>query len=143
MDLHEPTKVELASTFGATLKRYREVRRVSQSKLAELAGFDHSYVSRLEAGARVPSRNAICLLAEALGGDLTVQDALLAAGGFMPREISSLLIGEPEVTEILGLLRDDAVPEAFRTNIRAVIRLLAEQARMTVATKDTAMSYAA
>jgi transcriptional regulator with XRE-family HTH domain len=129
------------NTFGATLKRFREVGRVSQSKLAERAGFDHSYVSRLESGARTPTREAVIQLAEALGSDATGQDELLASAGFMPREVSSLLTGEPEVTEVLGLLRDDAVPEAFRANVRAVLRLLAEQARMTVA-KDSVVSYA-
>ncbi len=113
---------------------------MSQSKLAERAGFDHSYVSRLESGARTPTREAVIQLAEALGSDATGQDELLAAAGFMPREVSSLLTGEPEVTEVLGLLRDDAVPEAFRANVRAVLRLLAEQGRMTVA-KDSVVSY--
>lgn len=125
------------STFGATLKRFREESRVSQSKLAERAGFDHSYVSRLESGARTPTREAVIQLAEALNTEAGRQDEMLAAAGFMPREVSSLLSGEPEVTEVLGLLRDDSVPEAYRANVRAVLRLLAEQARMTVV-KDVA-----
>lgn len=129
------------STFGATLKRCREVGRVSQSKLAERAGFDHSYVSRLESGARTPTREAVIQLAEALGANPAGQDELLAAAGFMPREVSSLLTGEPEVTEVLGLLRDTSVPEAYRANVRAVLRLLAEQARMTMV-KDVTGSLA-
>jgi hypothetical protein len=56
-----------------------------------------------------------------------------AAAGFMPREVGSLLSGEPEVNEVLGLLRDDSVPEAYRANVRAVLRLLAEQARIALA----------
>ena len=51
--------------FGVTLKRFREARRVSQSKLAERAGFDHSYVSRLESSARTPTRDAVEQLAGA------------------------------------------------------------------------------
>lgn len=120
--------------FGATLKRFREEGRVSQSKLAERAGFDHSYVSRLESGARTPTREAVVQLAEALGLAPARQDELLAAAGFMPREVGSLLSGEPEVNEVLGLLRDDSVPEAYRANVRAVLRLLAEQARIALAT---------
>jgi len=130
-----------AASFGVTLKRYRESGRVSQSKLAERAGFDHSYVSRLESGARTPTREAVLQLAQALLAEPAGQDELLAAAGFMPREISSLLTGEPEVTEVLGLLRNDAVPEAFRANVRAVLRLLAEQGRMTVV-KDGSASIA-
>src|SRR5690554_6954042 len=88
--------------FGVTLKRYREARRVSQSKLAERAGFDHSYVSRLESGARTPTRDAVEQLASAMELDRTQHDELLAAAGFLPREVSSLLAGEPEITEEIG-----------------------------------------
>ncbi len=115
--------------FGSTLKRFREARRVSQSKLAERAGFDHSYVSRLESGARTPTRDAVVQLAQALDLTEVNQDELLASAGFLPREVSSLLSSEPEITEVLSLLRNDDVPEAYRDSMRQVLRLLAEQAR--------------
>lgn len=118
--------------FGPTLKRFREARRVSQSKLAERAGFDHSYVSRLESGARTPTRDAVLQLAKALELEGTHQDELLAAAGFLPREVSSLLSGEPEITEVLGLLQNQDVPEAYRDSMRQVLRLLAEQARLVL-----------
>ncbi len=124
--------------FGATLKRFREAGRVSQSKLAERAGFDHSYVSRLESGARTPTRDAVEQLAIALGLDQVEQDELLASAGFLPREISSLLSGEPEITEVLGLLQNDAVPGAYRDSMRQVLRLLAEQARHVLKDSDSA-----
>lgn len=115
--------------FGSTLKRFRELRRVSQSKLAERAGFDHSYVSRLESGARTPTRDAVDQLSHALELEQVNQDELLASAGFLPRAVSSLLSGEPEITEVLGLLQNDDVPEAYRNSMRQVLRLLAEQAR--------------
>ena len=130
----ERPKLHATSNFGLTLKRIREADRVSQSKLAERAGFDHSYVSRLESGARTPTREAVIQLAEALGLDTAGQDSLLAAAGFLPREVSSLLAGEPEVNEVLSLLRDEALPEAFRSNMRQVLHLLVEQAKMARAT---------
>ena len=111
-----------ANGFGATLKQFREVQRVSQSKLAERAGFDHSYVSRLESGARTPTREAVEQLAEALGLGRGEQDALLAAAGFLPRDVSSLLSAEPEITQVLDLLQDEALPEAQRNNIRDALR---------------------
>ncbi len=126
--------------FGPALKRFREERRVSQSKLAERAGFDHSYVSRLESGARTPTRDAVEQLAIALGLERVQQDELLASAGFLPREISSLLSGEPEITEVLGLLQNDAVPGAYRDSMRQVLRLLAEQARHVLKDSDTAAS---
>ena len=46
-------------TFAPLLREYRDRRRLSQSRLAEAAGFDHSYVSRLESGTRMPTRDAL------------------------------------------------------------------------------------
>lgn len=124
-------KVVDRGVFGTALKRYREMARVSQSKLAERAGFDHSYVSRLESGARTPTREAVIQLANALGLDGQGKDSLLAAAGFLPQEVSSLLTSEPELSELLHLLHNDAVPEPVRENMRAQLRLLAEQARFS------------
>jgi transcriptional regulator with XRE-family HTH domain len=118
--------------FGSTLKRFRETRRVSQSKLAERAGFDHSYVSRLESGARTPTRDAVQQLSLALELEGVQHDELLASAGFLPREVSSLLSGEPEITEVLGLLQNAQMPEAYRDSMRQVLRLIAEQARLVL-----------
>lgn len=124
--------------FGVTLKGFREARRVSQSKLAERAGFDHSYVSRLESGARTPTRDAVQQLSQALELERQQQDELLASAGFLPREISSLLSGEPEITEVLGLLQNSQVPEAYRDSMRQVLRLLADQARLVLRDEEPA-----
>lgn len=121
-----------AIMFGTTLKQFREARRVSQSKLAERAGFDHSYVSRLESGARTPTRDAVQQLSQALELERVQQDELLASAGFLPREVSSLLSSEPELTEVLGLLQNAQVPEAYRETMRHVLRAIAEQARLVV-----------
>jgi transcriptional regulator with XRE-family HTH domain len=118
--------------FGVLLKRVREARRVSQSKLAERAEFDHSYVSRLESGARMPTREAVERLARAMDLAQNEQDALLAAAGFLPRDVASLLSDEPVIGEVLDLLQDDAVPVEYRDNMRKVLHLLAEQARLAV-----------
>lgn len=121
-----------AMMFGATLKGFREARRVSQSKLAERAGFDHSYVSRLESGARKPTREAVQQLSQALELGRVQQDELLAAAGFLPGEVSSLLSSEPELTDVLGLLQNSQVPEAYRETMRHVLRAIAEQARLVL-----------
>lgn len=126
--------------FGVTLKQFREARRVSQSKLAARAGFDHSYVSRLESGARTPTRDAVHQLSQALELERLQQDELLASAGFLPREVSSLLSSEPELTEVLSLLQNAQVPEAYRETMRHVLRAIAEQARLVV--KDNATAAA-
>ena len=90
------------SQFGALLKGFRERRGVSQSKLAERANFDHSYVSRLESGSRMPTRDAVDRLGMALGlfasafartefqavqfMPLFVMPQVLLCGLFAPRE---------------------------------------------------------
>lgn len=118
--------------FGALLKSLREKRGVSQSKLAERADFDHSYVSRLESGARMPTREAVDRLGEALDLEQNLLDSLLAAAGFLPRDVSSLLSNEPVIGEVLDLLQDEAVPSEYRDNMRQVLQLLAQQARFTL-----------
>jgi transcriptional regulator with XRE-family HTH domain len=123
---------QVSAAFGVVLKQFRETRRVSQSKLAERAGFDHSYVSRLESGARTPTRDAVEQLSNALDLEQLQQDELLAAAGFLPREVSSLLAGEPEISEVLNLLQNSHVPSAYRDSMRQVLRLLAEQARLVL-----------
>lgn len=119
----------VSAEFGLLLKRCRETRSVSQSKLAERAGFDHSYVSRLESGARTPTRDAVDRLGEALSLDQIERDSMLASAGFLPRDVGSLLSAEPVIGEVLDLLQDEDVPEEYRENIRQVLRLLAEQVR--------------
>jgi transcriptional regulator with XRE-family HTH domain len=118
--------------FGTLLKSLREKRSVSQSKLAERAAFDHSYVSRLESGARMPTREAVDRLGEALALDQAQLDALLAAAGFLPRDVTSLLSSEPVIGEVLDLLQDETFPTEYRDNIRQVLQLLAQQARIAM-----------
>jgi transcriptional regulator with XRE-family HTH domain len=136
-EIAEPKRMD-RGPFGTRLKQLREEHRVSQSKLAERAGFDHSYVSRLESGARTPTREAVTQLGAALKLDGSAQDSLLAAAGFLPKEVSSLLSAEPEISEVLHLLHNEAVPTEVRDILRAQLRLLAEQVRFTVPTRTTA-----
>ncbi len=130
----------MSTEFGTLLKQLREQVAVSQSKLAERADFDHSYVSRLESGARMPTRDAVDRLGEAMGLDLNARDALLAAAGFLPKDVSSLLSSEPVIGEVLNLLQDEAVPTEYRENMRQVLKLLAAQVRFAVGAKTTVIS---
>ncbi len=120
------------SDFGTLLKAYRERKGISQSKLAERADFDHSYVSRLESGARMPTREAVDRLGIAIALERVDQDALLAAAGFLPKDVTSLLSSEPAIGEVLDLLQDEAVPSEYRDNMRLQLRLLAQQARLAM-----------
>jgi transcriptional regulator with XRE-family HTH domain len=71
------------SEFGPLLKGFREARYLSQSKLADRASLCHSYVSRLESGARMPTRESVDRLAAALKLEPEERDRLLNAAGFL------------------------------------------------------------
>jgi transcriptional regulator with XRE-family HTH domain len=118
--------------FGQLLKSLRERRGVSQSKLAERAEFDHSYVSRLEGGARMPTRDAVDRLGDAMDLSEGERDMLLAAAGFLPRDFAKILSAEPVLGEVFYLLSDEELPAEYRENMRQVLHLLAEQARIAM-----------
>lgn len=104
--------------FGPALKRAREARKVSQSKLADRAGFDHSYVSRLEAGARTPTRDAVDRLGEALELPKDEWDALRYAAGFRPEDPIRLAFdGEPQIVTAVEFFRSEQVSAAMKANI--------------------------
>jgi transcriptional regulator with XRE-family HTH domain len=118
--------------FGSLLKTLRERHGVSQSKLAERADFDHSYVSRLESGARMPTREAVARLGTAMGLEQGALDSLLASAGFLPKDVTSLLSNEPALGEVLEMLQDESVPTEYRENMRNMLRLMVQQARVMV-----------
>jgi hypothetical protein len=57
------------------------------------------------------------------------QDGLLAAAGFLPRDVASLLAAEPVIGEVLDLLQDEEIPAESREATRTMLRLVVEQAR--------------
>ena len=123
-----------STDFGNLLKTLREKAGVSQSKLAERADFDHSYVSRLESGARMPTREAVDRLGKAMKLEAQELDSLLASAGFLPKDVTSLLSNEPAIGEVLEMLQDEAVPSEFRESMRTMLRMMVVQARQVVNT---------
>lgn len=110
-----------ATTFGEELRRQRARQRISQSRLALEAGFDHSYVSRIESGTRKPTREAVLALADALRAAPQERDRLLIAAGFMP--------DDPGVREIVTALVNGEVLSVFRSEpVEGVDRVLASEA---------------
>jgi transcriptional regulator with XRE-family HTH domain len=57
---------EILNSFGKKLQKLRTDRNLSQEKLAEIGGFDRTYISLLERGVRNPSLVNIFRLAKAL-----------------------------------------------------------------------------
>jgi transcriptional regulator with XRE-family HTH domain len=71
------------SAFGRLLRTMREELRESQADLARSAGFDHSFVSRLESGSRNPRPEHIDRITTALDLTEAGRQAWFAAA-FMP-----------------------------------------------------------
>ncbi|MCO5175563.1 MAG: helix-turn-helix domain-containing protein [Thermomicrobiales bacterium] len=115
MDDLNGAPVRQSSGFAGLLRDMRDRRRLSQSRLAEAAGFDHSYVSRLESGNRMPTRDAVLKLGDAMALEESERDALLASAGFMPGRIESLFANEPVLSEVLACCRTAACRMRFAT----------------------------
>lgn len=107
--------------FGLELLRFRVRYEVSQAKLARLAGFDHSYISRLESGKRRPTREALEAFVKAVKAKPEDRDTLFIAAGFLPSELSSLF-----PYPVLGSIGEalDALPEPLRENGIAALETL-------------------
>jgi len=72
------------ANFGALLRRWRVIRRLSQLNLALDAEISTRHLSCLETGRAQPSREMVLRLAEALQVPLRERNALLLAGGYAP-----------------------------------------------------------
>lgn len=116
--------VEMQS-FGDVLAKFRERRKLSQTKLSVAAGFSHSYISRLESGERDPAVETVYTLARALELSGPDRDRLLISAGYMPVEPTAILSSEPDVAAIYDRLRSGTVPESTRAETRTVLRALA------------------
>lgn len=126
---HHGLGTESAETFSATLRYYRELAGMSQSRLAAVAGYDHSYVSRLESSSRMPTRDAVLNLAGAMALEDSQRDGLLASAGFMPLRVENLLAAEPVVGEVLSFLQNCAVPSDVRDDLRNAVAMAVRQAQ--------------
>lgn len=62
-----PKRDEILVTLGRNIRRQREVKSLTQEKLAELAGLDPTYISGIERGLRNPGIKNVARLAKALG----------------------------------------------------------------------------
>lgn len=108
--------------FPDALRAERAKQQLSQSQLADRAGFDHSYVSRLENGERNPKPDAIKRLAKALGHDedsYAAQQLMGAAGYLGANTISPRWSSVIELHEFLE--RDD-IPEHIRLYTDHIVR---------------------
>src|SRR3712207_4892862 len=72
------------STFGVSIRRWREERRMSQAALAEAAEVSPRHLSFVETGRSQPSRQLVLVLCSALEVPLGERNQLLVSAGFAP-----------------------------------------------------------
>jgi transcriptional regulator with XRE-family HTH domain len=124
--------------FAALLHRYRTRARWSQSGLATAICVDHSYVSRIESGTRMPSLEIVTRIADVLELDATDRATLILAAGFSPEELAPLrdtlarlagLVDRPESLDIIDLCCHPDMPRATLQAVRHLLRTVLMQAR--------------
>lgn len=119
--------IPTSTPFGHMLRELRMDRRLSQARVADMAGYDHSFLCRLEAGNRDPSREAVETIARVLRLSGPDTDELLMAAGYMPNNAASVLDREPVVARLYEFLVSSAAPESTKEIVRTQVVLIVEQ----------------
>lgn len=126
--------------FDRVLRFFRyEVRGVSQSSLGRSAGYDHSYISRLEVGydendqevrsTRRPTRDAVLRIAAALELGPENRDVLLASALLLPVFSHLSLTMHPTVAQVAQLLADTTIPAYVKEDLQQAVKMAVRQAR--------------
>ena len=106
--LWTPIVVEVETTFGTELRRWRDVRRYSQLELAAAAEVSQRHISFLETGRARPSREMVLHLSATLELPLRSRNRLLGSAGFAPaypeRSLDDVAMGE--IRDVLQRLVD-------------------------------------
>ncbi|HWM87200.1 MAG TPA: helix-turn-helix transcriptional regulator [Kofleriaceae bacterium] len=91
------------NAFGPLLREWRQLRQMSQLRLAEAAEVSTRHISFIETGRAAPSREMVLILASALDLPLRERNTLLGAAGFAAvyRETD---FGAPEMSQIARAL---------------------------------------
>jgi transcriptional regulator with XRE-family HTH domain len=125
----------MEGTFGAELRRWRDVRRVSQLELAASAEVSQRHISFLETGRARPSREMVLHLAETLELPLRSRNRLLGFAGFAPgypeRALDDVALGE--IRQVLQRLLDAQPYPAYVVDRLWNIQLANDVARALIA----------
>jgi transcriptional regulator with XRE-family HTH domain len=125
-----------SETFGSLLRAYRLRAGLAQNALARAAGINAGTVNRLEHDQRLPaSRGQVLDLAAALVLEMAETNRLLYAAGLPAEGFGPAITGNPAICRLVDLLQDEAVPDAIRDEMLAIVdhaaRLAAARIRGT------------
>ena len=92
------------SKFGDELKRWRQLRRVSQLDLSARSGVSQRHLSFLETGRSAPSREMVIHLSVVLDVPLRDRNRWLGAAGFAPA-YGERGLDEPAMDQVKSVLQ--------------------------------------
>lgn len=98
------SQLEAQGGFGARLRYWRGLRKLSQLELALTAEVSQRHISFLESGRAVPSRDMVQQLGAALEVPLREHNQLLVAAGYAPVYLVRSL-EHPDMAPIMAALR--------------------------------------
>lgn len=99
------TQATAPATLGIEVRRWRELRGLSQLSLSVRADVSTRHLSFIENGRSRPTAEMIVRLADALQVPMSEQNQLLLAGGFAPRHPQRDLADE-DISAVMTGLRD-------------------------------------
>jgi len=112
----------MEETFGQKLRALRRGRGIAQRKLAERAGVDFSYISKLENDRLPPpAADTVVRICEALG---VTPDELLAASGKMPPQIQQDIASSQAAIQFLRSAQKMKLSEAEWEQLSEQLRRL-------------------
>lgn len=117
----------MSITFGEILREKRRSAGVSQRKLAELAGVDFSYISKIENG-RIPAPAAETIIRFAGHLDCPAEE-LLAAANKMPDSVQSNVSGDESALRFLQEATELGLSSAEWEIMRGSLRSLRDATR--------------
>lgn len=127
--------------LGGTLLRLLAAKNVSQNKLAAWVEVDHSYISRICAGQRHPSRDICAAIIRALKLNREQASDLLHAAGYIAdgeHEALLALRNDDTVATVIRILSDPAIPDDWKQHFRHSIEDLAASSRFVRVRKTEA-----
>lgn len=100
----------MENLFGSHLRELRKQKDLSLRQLAEDAGIDFTYLSKVETNKiPPPSEEAIARLAAALRADL---DELLSLARKVDKNLHDFLVTEPNAPRLLRAWKDGRIEDA-------------------------------
>ena len=112
-----------SESFGSLLHRYRQRAGLAQNALARATGINVGTINRLERDQRLPaSRQQVLALVAALQLSMAETNRLLDAAGLPAEGFGPAITGNPAICRLVDLLQDEAIPQADRDDLLAMIQ---------------------